>query len=261
MNWKSAFDNIYGNKLYCSVGKPDALVQMKMDGTSDIAVYCNTYLKIAVIWDVKHHRKNKGIANTLSYSKNWSDIKLSNDGLDCDFKTFRTENGLLFEKILIVSFDTLEKIKHDLYEFLRFDIDDTNISQVTHRDNSNTYYEWTNDKNRERVSISTWKRNQRFRKIVLENYNYKCAICGCAEEKILEAAHINAVKNGGKDILENGICLCRNHHKMFDEKLIMLNFENHSIYDVKPSVKKFVNENLIFSFGNHEKSFNNQEEI
>ncbi|MBS6554456.1 MAG: HNH endonuclease, partial [Clostridium sp.] len=87
---------------------------------------------------------------------------------------------------------------------------------------------------------------------VLENYNYKCAICDCGEKKILEAAHIIPVNSSGNDKVENGICLCRNHHRMFDEKLIELNFENHTIINIKKSVEKYVNNDKTFSKGKHE---------
>ena len=57
-----------------------------------------------------------------------------------------------------------------------------------------------------------------FRRIILDNYHHRCAICDIREDDLLEASHIIEVKN--KDtagLLKNGICLCVLHHKMFDK--------------------------------------------
>lgn len=60
------------------------------------------------------------------------------------------------------------------------------------------------------------RRNHSFRKSVLERWNNRCAVCGEKELIVLQAAHIIAVKDGGDDNPNNGICLCANHHLMFD---------------------------------------------
>lgn len=53
----------------------------------------------------------------------------------------------------------------------------------------------------------------RWRKSVLEKFNYICANCGNKEN--LEAHHIISIKENRNLIFEvdNGICLCRNCHK------------------------------------------------
>lgn len=247
--WLNNLYDIYGDKLTCCIGEPYAKIQYNLNSNQyDIAVYCNKKYKIAIVWDVKHRIQNGWKGTTLSFAKNWNEIVLSDDGLECFYKRFNTTSGRKSEKILAVSFDTLDKIKYDLYEYLKFDIDDIGIPKKS----EDTACVWTNAINRERISTSTWKRNYKFRKAVLENYNYKCAICDCGEEKILEAAHIIPVNSSGNDKVENGICLCRNHHRMFDEKLIELNFENHTIINISKSVEKYVNNGKTFSRGKHE---------
>lgn len=73
---------------------------------------------------------------------------------------------------------------------------------------------------REKYNSLSSKRDPGFRKRILEKWNYTCAICGCREERILQAAHIKSVKNGGSDKSNNGICLCANHHLLFDSGLL-----------------------------------------
>lgn len=255
---KNELKYIYGNKLALRSGDSDCKIEFDIKKQNyEIAIYCNKKHRVAVIWNVKYRVQNCWKGTNLSYNKNWDDIVLSDSGLDCVYKFFKTPSGDIYEKILIVSFETLDKIKYDLYEYLKFDVEDDNIPKVLSDIENKEYDKWTNHNNRERISTSTWKRNHQFRKIVLENYNYKCAICNCAEQNILEAAHIIAVADGGADNIENGICLCRNHHRMFDKKLIKLDFPNHSIYAVQPSVKDYINTSLSFNYGNHEMISNN----
>lgn len=64
-------------------------------------------------------------------------------------------------------------------------------------------------------------RDGRFAKNVLIAYGHKCAICG-TQLKLVEAAHIVPVKDNGTDEVVNGIALCANHHKAFDDGLILL---------------------------------------
>lgn len=64
--------------------------------------------------------------------------------------------------------------------------------------------------------ISRTRRDYRFHRLVLERWNNRCAVCGETELIVLQAAHIIAVKDGGSDEPNNGICLCANHHLMFD---------------------------------------------
>ena len=54
----------------------------------------------------------------------------------------------------------------------------------------------------------------------------------------MEATHIKAVNENGMDVPENGICLCRNHHKMFDSDLIKINFDTQELSFVDSKVKQ-----------------------
>lgn len=53
-------------------------------------------------------------------------------------------------------------------------------------------------------------------------YDYRCQVCGtkleCAGGPYAEAAHIRPLgaPHDGPDVVENIICLCPNHHVLFD---------------------------------------------
>ncbi|MEV7033718.1 phosphorothioated DNA-binding restriction endonuclease [Streptomyces sp. NPDC093272] len=65
------------------------------------------------------------------------------------------------------------------------------------------------------------RRDRRMREMVLTAYEYQCAFCGYdgmigAVPVGLEAAHVRWWAYGGPDDVDNGLCLCSLHHKLFD---------------------------------------------
>lgn len=80
-------------------------------------------------------------------------------------------------------------------------------------------------KNREWTDIVVkrpYRKQDKFRKDVLKAYDSRCAVCGIQEPKILRAAHIVPVAEGGSDEISNGICLCTNHEIAFDNGLLKI---------------------------------------
>ncbi|MFH8659452.1 phosphorothioated DNA-binding restriction endonuclease [Streptomyces afghaniensis] len=69
------------------------------------------------------------------------------------------------------------------------------------------------------------QRDPRMRELVLTAYEYRCAFCGYdgrigAVPVGLEAAHVRWWAFGGPDEIENGLCLCSLHHKLFDKGVL-----------------------------------------
>jgi putative restriction endonuclease len=69
------------------------------------------------------------------------------------------------------------------------------------------------------------RRDPRMRELVLTAYEYRCAFCGYdgrigAVPVGLEAAHVRWWAFGGPDQVENGLCLCSLHHKLFDKGVL-----------------------------------------
>lgn len=63
------------------------------------------------------------------------------------------------------------------------------------------------------------------RELVLTAYEYRCAFCGYdgridAVPVGLEAAHVRWWAFGGPDDVDNGLCLCSLHHKLFDRGVL-----------------------------------------
>ncbi|NHX41951.1 MULTISPECIES: HNH endonuclease [Haloarcula] len=71
------------------------------------------------------------------------------------------------------------------------------------------------------------QRDSQFQEDVKEVYNQTCAVCGSDRmtpdgRPEVEAAHIRPVSEGGRDVITNGIALCRLHHWAFDNDWISI---------------------------------------
>ena len=71
------------------------------------------------------------------------------------------------------------------------------------------------------VGAGRRRRSPTFRREVLMAYEYQCAFCGYdgALGRVsagLDAAHVKWWAMDGPDTVENGVCLCSLHHKLFD---------------------------------------------
>ncbi|MEU9735076.1 phosphorothioated DNA-binding restriction endonuclease [Streptomyces sp. NPDC048002] len=74
-------------------------------------------------------------------------------------------------------------------------------------------------------SAARRQRDRRMRESVLTAYEYRCAFCGYdgrfgAVPVGLEAAHVRWWAFGGPDEVDNGLCLCSLHHKLFDKGVL-----------------------------------------
>ncbi|MGW5344270.1 phosphorothioated DNA-binding restriction endonuclease [Streptomyces sp. HUAS TT3] len=79
----------------------------------------------------------------------------------------------------------------------------------------------------QRLSPARRQRDRRMRELVLTAYEYRCAFCGYdgrigAVPVGLEAAHVHWWAFGGPDEVDNGLCLCSLHHKLFDKGVLGL---------------------------------------
>jgi putative restriction endonuclease len=69
------------------------------------------------------------------------------------------------------------------------------------------------------------RRSAEFRREVLMAYEYQCAFCGYdgalgGVPVALDAAHVKWWALDGPDEVENGVCLCSLHHKLFDKGVL-----------------------------------------
>ena len=84
-----------------------------------------------------------------------------------------------------------------------------------------------------------------------------CALCDCNVSPLIQAAHIYGVSDIRKNDSatkeekismandgDNGLWLCMNHHKLFDENLITITTDHIALNDVKNEYRYFVEQSL-----------------
>lgn len=83
------------------------------------------------------------------------------------------------------------------------------------------------------ITHTRYKRDVRFRKLVYDAYQNKCAMCGI-QLNLVEAAHIVPHSHDkGTDDVTNGISLCALHHNAYDSSLIFFDEKFNIIINKK----------------------------
>ena len=78
-------------------------------------------------------------------------------------------------------------------------------------------------RNDKRATVIVRTGQQSFRDIVLQKYDFSCAITGCKITDVLEAAHIVDYSISKDNSVTNGICLRADLHTLFDRGYITIN--------------------------------------
>ena len=55
------------------------------------------------------------------------------------------------------------------------------------------------------------------RKQLLDFYGEKCQVCGEGGARVVQVCHIRSIRDGGSSDISNLLCLCHNHHALFDQ--------------------------------------------
>jgi hypothetical protein len=79
------------------------------------------------------------------------------------------------------------------------------------------------ERRRVQTTILARPQQSRFRRDVLTSYGFTCLLTRERMPDVLEAGHIVPVGNNGNDLVENGVCLRSDIHKLFDAGHIRLN--------------------------------------
>lgn len=72
------------------------------------------------------------------------------------------------------------------------------------------------------AEVTTRPNQAKFRKLILQNHSHRCLLTGEFIKDVLDACHIIAVSDGGKDSVDNGLCLRKDLHTLFDRGKIRI---------------------------------------
>ena len=204
---------------------------------ADLIIAYNPDLDIYFVWNPYVHRillqNNK--THTFSVPKKYTrcNNRAIVEGMEAIYRPLQG-NTPYNEKMLIIEHPFMQAFCANPFGFLMPNPEDEqyrNDTLFAHRECPIPYVYDAATVQAERMArkqifCSRIKRDGRFRKRVFGKYALPhCVVCGTSIQKILEAAHIHAVRDDGDDSPENGVCLCRNHHRLMDEGLLEINLE------------------------------------
>lgn len=175
--------------------------------------------------DTIHKSRDVGEINSLKISQKYNIPIFVVLGSDEDTKTKEIRLGY------VQSFNDAQK------SFLISFIEDNKkiinpIENIIEEQKEETDVLFDDTRQRKKALSSNRNNNQpKFNFDVFKYYQNQCAVCDI--NYFLEAAHIIPVKNRGTDNKKNGIILCKNHHKAFDDIFFKINYHNYNIEILK----------------------------
>ena len=175
--------------------------------------------------DTSHKSRDVGEINSLKISQKYNIPIFVVLGSDEDTKTKEIRLGY------VQSFNDAQK------SFLISFIEDNKriinpIENIIEEQKDETDVLFDDTRQRKKTLSSNRNNNQpKFNFDVFKYYQNQCAVCDI--NYFLEAAHIIPVKNRGTDNKKNGIILCKNHHKAFDDMFFRINYQNYNIEILK----------------------------
>lgn len=134
------------------------------------------------------------------------------------------KSPLFWPRVALRSMDEVERFTQDLRSFIS---DDIRSEQVKDPIGSETIPR-PNEPIDERVlqSINTRRGQPAFRNALLAAYGSACAVSGCTDESVLEAAHVTPHAEIQDYSVSNGLLLRADIHALFDLRLISVDPES-----------------------------------
>jgi len=171
--------------------------------------------------DTSHKSRDVGEINSLKISQKYNIPIFVVLGSDEDTKTKDIRLGY------VQGFN--DALKYFLISFIKDNKKIINpIENIIEEQKDETDVLFDDTRQRKKTLSSNRNNNQpKFNFDVFKYYQNQCAVCDI--NYFLEAAHIIPVKNRGTDNKKNGIILCKNHHKAFDDIFFRINYQNYNI--------------------------------
>lgn len=190
-----------------------------------------------VVWDYERHRDIKGAGKSLYLSVDWNKICPSGRVFLPRYKCLGQPH-VGIEKVYVVGMGRMDEFFEHIDDYMEFNDQDEGFDEIKNKVNQEPILKKILSKAEEshlikRKAYSSTKktRDENFRTSVLEAYNSKCAICQCDLVEVLQAAHERGFEAATTeyDDPRHGICLCANHHLMYDKELIDIDLSKRSI--------------------------------
>ena len=231
--------------ICCQADNPSVGIQKLM--TSDMVISYSKLYEIFIIWNSHLHRYLHSTDQcTLNYGTGYPLPRILKSSQAITARYVSRNNTSKFgdnvqktayEKVVFVKREGLLEFCLHYEDYLYPDAEENGFHEpailalpnepirfLTAKDNAGCQLAIL----REKDTIARIRRDPHFRDKILRKFGNTCLVCGTQETTILEAAHIISVSDGGSDDAENGLCLCRNHHRLFDAGLMDVCLESNS---------------------------------
>ena len=184
---------------------------------------------VLVAWDLKRRRECGGTQN-FTLNQEWEEIAPNKYTVHVDYHTFKGNGVEYWDKTVIIGEHYFESFFENCDYWMAFNTEDATCPNTLSNSDSNI---WPSERARKKYSVLQRQRDARFHHAVLEAYGYQCAICRTGIEEVLQAAHLHGFEVADTDLdadkAEHGICLCANHHLMYDRRLIDIDIVHGTI--------------------------------
>lgn len=218
---------------------------LTMDATPTVILGYSPMYAVYALWESRYH-KDSGYSKNLQISQSILE-EASTEGWAVDLPR-RVELGNEVRQaarpnhlsLLIKLTLKADKMKLTGEERFNFMVDNspsgssiTNSTIIPLADKPQLIQQ---ERARRRLTINALKRDSSFSRIILGVFKSKCAVCE-TQLNILDAAHIIPVHDPtSKDEAWNGLALCKNHHRLYDNRLLLISSEL-IVYTNKPSME------------------------
>lgn len=143
---------------------------------------------------------------------------------------------IIFDGKGTVGFLDMSFLRYETLPIAQFE-DDGSV-KLEDEESINKRRPYPNNRAWEEVVIKKPVRKQgSFRENILKTYNNQCAICNINNSRILRAAHIWPVSDGGLDEVQNGIALCVSHEVAYDAQLFSINPDGSVVLNTNDDLK------------------------
>lgn len=212
-------------------------------GTKYIIYLCPMH-NLFIVWDYGRHLNVRKKPHTFDTSKEWSQIKCDEHTITFPYyKRLGTKRDAPYEKVYVVDCKDYKDFIINIDSYMSFNEYDINENGrlIDSKMLESEIIDYSKSEERKIYSSQYRQRDYNFRKSVLKAYDYQCAICRCETESVLQAAHLHGYEVTKTDLSadnpKNGICLCANHHLMYDNGDIDIDVKTLSITINKSSIK------------------------
>ncbi len=196
---------------------------------------------VFIIWDAKRRRDIGGVGGyTFDLGVDWDTRIIGPDVFWSHYRELGRHNSGIYEKIYVVGLSNFDLFFQNCDTYMQFNALDDEFPHNSQRAiEEERSVHWKTKSERKKYSSSQYKRDKQFRADVLAVYGHRCAICRCNISEVLQAAHEAGydVAHTNYDDPNHGICLCANHHLMYDNNLLKIDLDQLTIEILEEKVK------------------------